>query len=194
MGGDAKNGAGAERLHAWGRETDHGETAAERMGRKMVLPFLGGGHEGSRFSRRTEVYKQKLEHGRAIHCNTTASGPLQGDDIDRRGEGDNEVVGPEGDRLGESKSEGSGDEIRIRPGDRHGRGGGTELRQWGERLERGGMEWSKCRPMGSKCKLVIYYIRTDYSEWVAAVLGLENHPIMSKLSGHGDRNKRKKVL
>ena len=49
MGGDAKNGAGAELLHAWGRETDHGETAAERVGREMVLPLPGGGHEGSRF-------------------------------------------------------------------------------------------------------------------------------------------------
>ena len=49
MGGDAKNGAGAELLHAWGRKTDHGETAAERVGREMVLPLFVGGHEGSRF-------------------------------------------------------------------------------------------------------------------------------------------------
>ena len=69
-------------------------------------------------------------------------------------------MGPEGDRLGESKSEGGGDgiRIRIRTGDRHGIGGGTELRQRGERLEWGGMEWSKCRPVGSKRKLVVYYI------------------------------------
>ena len=45
-----------------------------------------------------------MEHGRAIHCNATASGPLQGDDIDRQGEGGNEVVGTEGDRLGERRS------------------------------------------------------------------------------------------
>ena len=73
---------------------------------------------------------------------------MLGDDIDRQVEGDNEVVGPEGDRLGESKSEGSGDIISIRPGDRHGRGGGKELRQWDERLEWGGMEWSECRLVG----------------------------------------------
>ena len=67
------------------------------------------------------------------------------------GEGGNEVVGSEGDRLRESKSKGVGDgiRIRIRIGDRHGRGGGTELRQWGERLEWGRMEWRKCRPVGS---------------------------------------------
>ena len=49
MGGDANNGAVAELLHAWGRETDHEETAVERVGREMVLPLPGGGHEGSRF-------------------------------------------------------------------------------------------------------------------------------------------------
>ena len=80
----------------------------------------------------------------------------------------------EGDRMGEIKSKGGGDGIKIsiRIGDRHGRGGGTGLRQWGERLEWGGMDWSECQPMGSKCKLVIYYIRTESSEWIAAVLGL----------------------
>ena len=47
VGGDAKNRAGVELIHAWGRETDHGETAAERVGREMVLPLPRGGHEGS---------------------------------------------------------------------------------------------------------------------------------------------------
>ena len=45
---------------------------------------------------------------------------------------------------------------------------------------------------GKLSKLVIYYIRTDSSDWIAAVLGLKNHPIMRKISGHGDRTKRKK--
>ena len=56
------------------------------------------------------------------------------------------MVGSEGYRLGESKSKGGGDgiRIRIRIRDRHGRGGFTELIQWGERLEWGGMEWSEC--------------------------------------------------
>ena len=34
--------------------------------------------------------------------------------------------------------------------------------------------------------------RTESSDWVAAVLGLENHPITSMLSGHSDGTKRKK--
>ena len=111
VGGVAKNGAGAERLHLWGSKTDYREAAAERVGREIVLPLTGGGREGSRVHRHKDVYKQKAEHGRAIHCNVTASGTLQGDDAARRGEGDTEVVGPEEDRLGESKSEGSGDGI-----------------------------------------------------------------------------------
>ena len=84
------------------------------------------------------------------------------------------MVGSEGDRLGEIKSKGGGDGIRI--GDRQGRGGGTELRQWGERLKWGGIEWSECRPVGSKFKLVIYYISKKSSDWIAAVLGLEKPP------------------
>ena len=94
---------------------------------------------------------------------------MRGDDTDRGGKSGNEVVGTEGGRLGESKSKGGRDGIRIiiRIGDRHRRGGGTELRHCGERLECGGMEWSKCRPVGSKCKLVIYYIRTESSDQIA---------------------------
>ena len=143
MGGDDTNGAGAGLLHSWGSETDHRETAAERVGQEMVLPLPGGGHEGSRFHRRKDVYKQKAENGRAIHCNADASATLRGGDTERRGEGSNELVGPEGGRLGESKHKGGGDGIRIITGDRHGIGGRTELRQWGERLEWGRMEWSE---------------------------------------------------
>ena len=47
VGVDAKNIEGVGLVHAWGRETDHGETAADRVGWEMVLPFPGGGHEGS---------------------------------------------------------------------------------------------------------------------------------------------------
>ena len=47
MSVDSKNREGVGLVSAWGRDTDHGETAAERVGREMVLPFPGGGHEGS---------------------------------------------------------------------------------------------------------------------------------------------------
>ena len=42
MGGDANNNAGVELIHAWGRKTDHGETAAERVGGKWFYPSLEG--------------------------------------------------------------------------------------------------------------------------------------------------------
>ena len=76
-------------------------------GGKWFYPLPGGVHEGRRVHRRKDVYKQKAEHNRAIHCNSTASGTLRGDNKERRGEGHNEVVGPEGDRLGEKKARGA---------------------------------------------------------------------------------------
>ena len=79
MGGDAKNGAGIELIHAWVRKTDHGETYEKRVGREMVLSLPGGGHEGSSILRHKDVNKYQAENGRAIHCNATASGPLRGD-------------------------------------------------------------------------------------------------------------------
>ena len=42
---------------------------------------------------------------------------------------------------------------------------------------------------GKLSKLVIYYIRKESSDWIAAVLGLENHPIMSMLSDQSDQTK-----
>ena len=115
----------------------------------MVLPLTGGIHEGSRAHRRQNVNKQKAEHGCAVYCYATASGTLQGGDTARRGAGNNEVVGPEVNKLGEVKSEGNGDVIRVRIGDRHGGGGDVRRRKQGKRLEWGGMERSECRRMGS---------------------------------------------
>ena len=142
----------------------------------MVLPLTGGSHEGSRVHRRQEVYKQKAEHSRAVHCNATASGPLRGGDAARRVEGKNEVVGTEGNRLGEGKSEGIGDGIGVRIGDRHVKGGDAGRRKKGKRIEWGGMEQSKCIQFVINANYFIYYLRTEYSDWVAVVLGLEKPP------------------
>ena len=57
MSGDAKNGTGVELIHTWGRKTDHGETAEERVIREMVLTLPGGGHEGSGVSINKDVNK-----------------------------------------------------------------------------------------------------------------------------------------
>ena len=136
-----------ELLHPWGGETDYREEAAERVGWEMFLPLTGGSHEVIRVHRRQDVYKQKAEHGRAVHCNVTASGPLRGGDAARRGEGDNEVMGPEGNRMGEGKREGIGDGIGFQIGDRHGGGGDAGRRKQGKWIKWGGMERSECRRM-----------------------------------------------
>ena len=147
VGGVAKNGAGAELLHPWGRETYYREAAAERVVWEIVLTLTCGSHEGSRVHRRQEIYKQKAEHGHTVHFNATASGPLRVGDAVRRGKGNNEMVGPEGNRLVEGKSEGSGDGIGVRIGDRNGRGGNMGRRKQGKRLEWGRMERRECRRM-----------------------------------------------
>ena len=40
-----------------------------------------------------KTFLQYVEHGRAVHCNATASGTLRGGQTDRGGEGVYEVVG-----------------------------------------------------------------------------------------------------
>ena len=121
----------------------------EREGWEVFLPLTGGCHEGSGAHRRPNVNKQMAEHGRTVYCYATASGPLQGGDVERGGAGNNEVVGPDGYRPGEGKSEGSGNGIRVRIGDRLGGGGDAvhiKQRKW---LKWGIMERSECGLMGS---------------------------------------------
>ena len=123
MGGDPDNGASTERIHPWGGEMDYRKATAEREGWEVVLPLTGGGHEGSGAHGRPNVNKQKAENGRSVYCYATTSGPLRGGNAERGGAGNNEVVGPDGYRPGEGKSEGSGNGIGVRIGDRNGGGG-----------------------------------------------------------------------
>ena len=147
MGGVAKNGAGAELLHPWGSETDYREAAAERVRWEMVLPLTGGSHEGSRFHIRQDVYKQNIEHGRAVHCNATTSGPLRGGDSARRGEGNNEVVGIEGTRLERTRNRSPN-----RRQTKKGRQRGKQKAGKADRVSRNGAE--RVQKNGKKCKLV----------------------------------------
>ena len=71
----------------------------EREGWEMVLPLTGVSHEGSGVHQRQNINKQKAEHGRAVYCYATASGPLREGGVVRGEAGNNEVVGPEGNRL-----------------------------------------------------------------------------------------------
>ena len=71
-----EDGEGPMQLLIQGREEDHWEAAAETDGRELGLPASGGGTGGSRARGDDEVGNKEAEHGRAIYCDTTDSGPL----------------------------------------------------------------------------------------------------------------------
>ena len=62
-------------LHGGG-EAAHREAGAEREERRVVLPVPRGGHTGDRPDRHTEIHSKQAEHGRAVHCDATASRPV----------------------------------------------------------------------------------------------------------------------
>ena len=149
MGDVPKNGEGTERVHTWGGETANRKTTAEREGWEVVLSLTVGGHEGGGAHRGPNVHKHKAEHGRAVYCYMTTSGPLQGSDVERGSKGNTEVVGSDGHRLGYGQGEGSVNRISVQIRDRHGGGGGAGHRKKGKRIKWGRMEQSECGRMGS---------------------------------------------
>ena len=44
----------------------------------MVLPVTRGSNEGGRFDGGGKIDYKQAEHGRAVHCDAAASGPVQG--------------------------------------------------------------------------------------------------------------------
>ena len=100
VGSDSKDGAGAERVPTWGGEATHWETGMEREVREMALPLPIGGHEGGGINGYPDFDSEKSEHGRAVHCDATASVPMQGGKRERGSEGAAKVVGAGGYRLG----------------------------------------------------------------------------------------------
>ena len=44
----------------------------------MALPIPRGGHVGGRADGHWKVHRKQAEHGRAVHCDATASGPVRG--------------------------------------------------------------------------------------------------------------------
>ena len=149
MGGHSKDGAGVECVSARGGKAAHRATGAERIKQRVVLPVPRGGHAGGGTDRNTEIHSKQVEHGRAVHCDATASGPVRGGQSEGGSEGTNEVVEPGGHRLGDGEVKGSGDRQYQWIGNGHGRRGGTRGRtggrEQGERVQRGGMERGECR-------------------------------------------------
>ena len=129
MVGVLENGEVTECIHIWGGETANWKATAEREGWEVGLPLTGGGHEGDGSHRRLNVHKQNAEHGCAVYCYATASGPLRGGNADRGHAGNTEAVGSDGSILGEGQGEGSGNGIGVRIGDRLGGGGRLETQK-----------------------------------------------------------------
>ena len=76
MGIDAEDGVSPGRLPGQGCKASDREAAPPGEGWKMVLPIPGGGFEGGRCREGQDVNPPDIEHGRAIYCNDTNSGPL----------------------------------------------------------------------------------------------------------------------
>ena len=72
----------------------------------MALPVPRGGHAGGRADGQWKVQRKQAEHGRAVHCNATAYGPVRGGQSEGGREGADEVVEPGGNRLGDGESKG----------------------------------------------------------------------------------------
>ena len=156
-----------------GRLPGKGSTAVDRTtappweGRKVGLPPPGGGSQGGGGCEGQEISPPDTEYGRAIHCDTTDSGALQGGRAAAGDTGTTAMVGAIGHILeaGEGKggkggsgsgtggsNRGGDGDTRIRNGSGfrasphegvdHGqhRGGGVPGGQWvqWDRMERGG--------------------------------------------------------
>ena len=92
MGGHPKAGAGVEWVSTRGGEEDYRETGAEREERRVALPISRGGHAVSRADGQSEIHSKQAEHGHAVHCDVTASGPVRGGQSEGGREGVNAVV------------------------------------------------------------------------------------------------------
>ena len=74
----------------------------------MALPVPRGVHAGGRADRHLKFNRKQAEHGRAVHCDAAASGPVRGGQSEGGHEGSSTVVEPDGHRLGAGRSKGKG--------------------------------------------------------------------------------------
>ena len=76
MGTDPEDREGPGKISLQGREEAHWEASAAEYGWDMGLLASGGGTGGSGDRGYTEVGNKEAEHGRAIYCDATDSGPM----------------------------------------------------------------------------------------------------------------------
>ena len=74
----------------------------------MALPLTRAGHGGGGIYRHLNINPEKSEHGCAVHCYATASGPMRGIETERGSEGYVKVVVTVG--IGWEKAKGKGDQ------------------------------------------------------------------------------------
>ena len=75
----------------------HGEAAAARERRGLVLTFFGGSDEGGRDCLDSDVNPPEAEYGRVIYCDAADSGPVQKRQPMARRTGSPAVVGTDRD-------------------------------------------------------------------------------------------------
>ena len=76
VGPHPKDGAGPGQFPIQVREEDQQETAVAMSRWELGIPASGGGTGGSGFRGDKEVGHKEAEHGRAVYCEVTNSGPL----------------------------------------------------------------------------------------------------------------------
>ena len=67
-----------------GDQIDYREAALGAPEQKFALPYIGGVYAGGMVWGGGDVCPEESEYGRAVHCNATDSGTLQGDFAEAR--------------------------------------------------------------------------------------------------------------
>ena len=76
MGRNATNGESTERVYLRGGEKTDRAAGADRYQWEVVLPVPGKRHERGGTDGDGEVDSESAEHGRTVHCDAAASGPV----------------------------------------------------------------------------------------------------------------------
>ena len=136
MGPHSEDGKGPGQISVQVCEEAHWETSAAKKIQDLGVTASGGGAEGSRNGRVTEVHSTEAEHGSAIYCVATDSGTMQAGKSVARSTGVLAMVEEGQNRPGGGEETGGGVNVKI------GDGVGGGVRQGAKRGRRRGREVS----------------------------------------------------
>ena len=77
VGVNGAYGEGPGQFTVQGGKEDHGEEAAAKEGRDLVLLAVGESNEGDRDVGDKDINYPEAEYGREIHCDAADSGPVR---------------------------------------------------------------------------------------------------------------------